>query len=581
MRQQTSDFRPQTKDKGFLRVLSFLFLVCGLWSAVCGLAFAATSTTILEEIPVQNKGRIKPFQSFARESVLRITGSDSYQGKSASDLVWLWMARPEDWSKEPMIPVTRMLRADFPVMIVKNRLSAEIILQHGPFVDKVKEAWEKQKAKERLTTLEKERLDFYDRANLFHEIATGAVPGFIAHPDNPVAAWMPFQALSSPEAQQNLIQLYPSEKLAAVANALRELIETLRASGSVDQLTVKAKSFRSSLNSLFESQDVFIDPKAFRAELLYNRMHPFSWAWKLYLIAVLFFVAAMNFPKLALSSARTAMTLWACGFLIHLTGFVLRCIVAGRPPVTNMYESIIWVSFAAVFFSIILFAVYRNYLIPITSSCVAAFALILAESFPALLDPSIAPLVPVLRSNMWLTVHVLTITMSYGAFALAWGLGHAVVIGYARKPFDMESRKRLSSYLYRALQIGVILLASGTVLGGVWANYSWGRFWGWDPKETWALIALLGYLVVLHGRFTGWLDSFGAAAASVIAFTGVVMAWYGVNFVLAAGLHSYGFGGGGAPYVITAAFADLLLILGLTTVYRKKISQNSGAGARS
>ena len=106
----------------------------------------------------------------------------------------------------------------------------------------------------------------------------------------------------------------------------------------------------------------------------------------------------------------------------------------------------------------------------------------------------------------------------------------------------------------------MILLASGTVLGGVWANYSWGRFWGWDPKETWALIALLGYLAVLHGRYAGWLDTFGFAVGSVVAFLGVLMAWYGVNFVLAAGLHSYGFGGGGAPYVAAAALADLAVI---------------------
>jgi ABC-type transport system involved in cytochrome c biogenesis permease subunit len=94
----------------------------------------------------------------------------------------------------------------------------------------------------------------------------------------------------------------------------------------------------------------------------------------------------------------------------------------------------------------------------------------------------------------------------------------------------------------------------------VWADYSWGRFWGWDPKETWALIADLGYLAVLHGRFSGWLRTFGTISASVVAFSGVVMAWYGVNFVLGVGLHSYGFGGGGVSYVAAVLAVQLVYV---------------------
>ena len=119
----------------------------------------------------------------------------------------------------------------------------------------------------------------------------------------------------------------------------------------------------------------------------------------------------------------------------------------------------------------------------------------------------------------------------------------------------------LSRFTYKAIQIGVLLLATGTILGGVWADYSWGRFWGWDPKEVWALVALLGYLAVLHARFAGWVGHRGLAALSVVCFALVVMAWYGVNFVLGAGLHSYGFGGGGTGYVLTALFAQFLFVI--------------------
>ena len=139
------------------------------------------------------------------------------------------------------------------------------------------------------------------------------------------------------------------------------------------------------------------------------------------------------------------------------------------------------------------------------------------------LDRSINPLVPVLRDNFWLTTHVLTITLSYAAFALALGIGH-LALGkvIAGKNPDVG----LYNYLYRTLQVAGLLLASGTILGGVWANYSWGRFWDSDPKETWALITLLGYLIVLHGRIAGRWAGFGTAVGAVLAFQGVLMAWY-------------------------------------------------------
>ena len=123
--------------------------------------------------------------------------------------------------------------------------------------------------------------------------------------------------------------------------------------------------------------------------------------------------------------------------------------------------------------------------------------------------------------------------------------------------------KTLSNFVYRSMQVGVLLVAAGTILGGVWADYSWGRFWGWDPKEVWALITLLVYLVPLHGRFAGVINSFGLVAASVACFLSVVMAWYGVNFILGIGLHSYGFveDSKGQEYVLAACTAVLGLVV--------------------
>jgi ABC-type transport system involved in cytochrome c biogenesis permease subunit len=152
----------------------------------------------------------------------------------------------------------------------------------------------------------------------------------------------------------------------------------------------------------------------------------------------------------------------------------------------------------------------------------------------------------------------MTIALSYAAFALALGIAN-ITLGYCLCSAENGGAVRaLSQFTYRAIQLGVLLLAAGVVLGGVWADYSWGRFWGWDPKEVWALVALLGYLAVLHARFAGLVGHRGLAVLCVLCFSLVVMAWYGVNFVLGAGLHSYGFGGGGQGFVYTAILLQWL-----------------------
>ncbi len=179
-----------------------------------------------------------------------------------------------------------------------------------------------------------------------------------------------------------------------------------------------------------------------------------------------------------------------------------------------------------------------------------------------------SPLQPVLRDNFWLTIHVLTIVSSYAAGALAWGLG-CLSLGYylfGRYRDGRTGRKAplatvaLAGFIYKAMQVAVLLLAAGTILGGLWADVSWGRFWGWDPKEVWALVSLLAYLIILHGRFVGWIGDFGLAAGSALGAAVIGMSWYGVNFLLGAGLHSYGFGQGGQTEFFSFLVLNLLLL---------------------
>jgi len=224
------------------------------------------------------------------------------------------------------------------------------------------------------------------------------------------------------------------------------------------------------------------------------------------------------------------------------------------------------------------------------AGCAVAFLAAFLACYVPMVDPNIFdkhmnPLAAALRDNFWLTSHVLSITASYGAGALAWGLGNIALAyylfgRYRRTAESLQSTHddqsapaaieghlassppgtqppqacaSLAVYIYKATQVAVLLLALGTILGAVWADEAWGRFWGWDPKEVWALISLLVYLAVLHGRYTGWIGHFGLALGSVIGAASIVMAWYGVNFILKTGLHSYGTGGGSGKWWVILA----------------------------
>jgi len=301
-----------------------------------------------------------------------------------------------------------------------------------------------------------------------------------------------------------------------------------------------------------------INPSRLALEVQLNAVDPFEKAWIIHLIAAV--LIGLSFLTNLPAFFKTGFWVFTAGILVSAYGFTLRCLVAGRPPVSNMYEVLIWVTFGMTFFALVFELIYKNRLFALAGSTLAVVGFVLADNVPAVLDPSIQPLEPVLRSNFWLTIHVLTITLSYAAFLLSLGIAHVCLWTIWKDSNNKEKLQRQTRLLYRVVQVGVVLIAAGTILGGVWANYSWGRFWGWDPKETWALIALLGYVAVLHGRLAGWLKEVGFTLAVIIAFFGPLMACYGVNFILGVGLHSYGFSQGGLGYVIGFVVLELALV---------------------
>jgi ABC-type transport system involved in cytochrome c biogenesis permease subunit len=347
----------------------------------------------------------------------------------------------------------------------------------------------------------------------------------------------------------------PGEKAAQVRDRLGRLVAAY-AKGDRSAMATAATELRDGLRAL--------DPKAYpgerdlRREVGYNGLKPFRTSWLFYLGALLLLLA--SFPLKSRAAAMGGMALLVAGFAMQSWGMTLRVLISGRAPVTNMYETVVFVAWGAVLFALIFELRYRARTFGAMAAGLGTLALVLADSLP-ILDGSIAPLVPVLRDNTWLTLHVLTIMLGYAALFLAAGLAHLSLAFFYFRPERAATLKTLSQFLHRCIQAGTLFLAVGILLGGVWASYSWGRFWGWDPKETWSLIALLGYLALLHGRFAGWVKDFGLAAGSIAGFLLVLMAWYGVNYILGTGLHSYGFGTGGLGYVIGFVALEAAVLL--------------------
>jgi cytochrome c-type biogenesis protein CcsB len=531
-------------------------LALGFLGAPCAQAAAVGAFDTLRMLPVQDGGRVKPLDTFARESARRVTGARAFGAESVGGLEpveWIVasMAEPEKWKDASIVRVAHAgLREAAGLSATRDRYSFRELATHEPFLkaaDAVR-AKRENESDAALLPSEREVEELYGTLALMSEIFTGEALHLVPDPGHPDATWGSWaQLVLAEDPSLRRAGLFGTALLSAYA------------AGDLAGVSTAATALRGRLASL--SAPGAAPATALEREVRYNRLKPFRLAWMLYLIGFLALLASFPLASRVATVAGFALVTAAWGFQGY--GMLLRTLVSGRPPVTNMYESVIFVSWGAMMFALVFESVYRVRYFAACAAGLSVLLLVLADSVP-ILDGSIEPLVPVLRDNMWLTIHVLTITLGYAAFFLGVALGHLNLGLYFFAPRRKPLLRTMSQFLYRSLQAGTLFLAAGTLLGGVWASYSWGRFWGWDPKETWALIALLTYLAILHGRFLGWVRDFGLAVGALLGGLTVLMAWYGVNFILGTGLHSYGFGSGGYAYVggfvgfevlvITAAF---------------------------
>jgi len=267
----------------------------------------------------------------------------------------------------------------------------------------------------------------------------------------------------------------------------------------------------------------------------------FNISMGIYLISSLSYLLFATWQPKGLGTVSTFL-LWV-GLILHSVGLVFRWVEThqtgyGYVPLSNMYESLIFFSWTIVFVYLILEFKYKQKVIGVFVTPFAFLAIALTSIIPGI-NAKITPLVPALQSN-WLTIHVTTCFFGYAAFAVSFGISVLYLLQEKKEGFSkwLPSAPILDEINYKSIVIGFPMLTLGIITGAAWANYAWGSYWTWDPKETWSLITWFIYAAFLHARFTRDWRGKKTAILSVVGFTAVLFTYFGVNYLI-SGLHSY------------------------------------------
>ncbi len=299
-------------------------------------------------------------------------------------------------------------------------------------------------------------------------------------------------------------------------------------------------------------------------ELIYNSLKPFAYSQFFYFLALVLTFWSLFSTRTIIY--RLAFAFVVLGFLPHLAGIVVRILILYRPPVSSLYETFIYVGFLTVVIGIIVELSNRQRIGMLVSSICGTILLMIAGKFSAEGD-TMKMLVAVLNSNFWLTIHVLHITAGYAICCAAGVLAHVFLIQAVVKPKDRAALEKTFRYVFIVLGFGLTLTLFGTAMGGIWADQSWGRFWGWDPKENGALLIVLWCAIMFHLRITRLIGPVGFAVGSALVIPVVMWAWFGVN-LLGVGLHSYGFTQGIAINLTIYYVSEMAFVLGVLLLIR-------------
>jgi cytochrome c-type biogenesis protein CcsB len=508
------------------------------------------------------RGRFKPVNTLSGELLRKMAKKSSLYGLTADQIFLSMTVFPEKWENVPLIDIGKHPEVNKLVNPAGKMASyRQFFDDEGKYIlrDHIRNA-QSMNPKDQ-GTFEKTIIKLDEKINIANMVFTGRFLKFFPVPNDENYTWV------SPQEVREMP--LPDPKLLQGLDKLSSYLTNIQKNGISGDLTANQLLLNEIV--MYQQQysgNVLPSSTRIKAELLLNKLDVFGRLRNFYGLASLVFLGLffggvfntkLNLPKIT----KYAFWVLAALFIFHTIGLALRWYVSGRAPWSNGYESMIYIGWTTVLAGIIF---SRKSLGGMVATTILAATILLVAGM-SWLDPEITPLVPVLKSY-WLTIHVSLEAGSYGFLMLGAVIGMLnlwlIIFTHEKNKDKMHSLLReLTTISEITLLGGLFMVSVGTYLGGVWANESWGRYWGWDAKETWALVTILVYAFILHMRFIPGLQSlFAFNFASLFGFATVIMTYFGVNYYL-SGLHSYA---AGDPVPVPSQVYYTAIILALMSI---------------
>ena len=498
-----------------------------------------TSENFGKLVVQSNGGRMKPLSTLNREIIQKLSGKASLLGMTSDQLILGMISTPDVWKDVKMIKIqTPKLKQFLGVDVNEKYIAFSEVFKDGNYL--LAEEAEKALQTKPIErgTYERDIIKVDERLNIMYSVFNGSLLNIYpkvkdaTNQDDNSKWYSPLDA----------IQNFQGQNKTAVETITRGLINAI-----VENKWEDANNFVNMI-SLYQEKvgsDVMLSKSKIDAEIFFNDLDIFfklTLAYMLLGLIMLIVAFVVIFkPNFQVRKFTTVFFIaLATLFSLHTFGMGYRWVLSGHAPWSNIYETLLYISWSAVFAGVIFF---RKSLLALSAAVIIA-GIFMFTAHLTDVDPQITNLVPVLKSY-WLTIHVSILTASYGFFGLAAILGFLTLIMFIfrrNRPHVDGIIKHVAAITEIALIIGLAAVTVGNFLGGVWANESWGRYWGWDPKETWAYVSIVVYAIVLHLRFVKSLNTpFVLATAALLGFSSILMTYLGVNFYL-SGMHSYATG---------------------------------------
>jgi len=481
------------------------------------------SVDALRRLPVQHDGRVMPLDTLARETVWNVTGSHAWNGEDPVATFSGWLFDPGAATDAPVLKLGSKELARVAGLDPKATHASFRQIVGTPAVIQLMQAARDAEAQERPRTgILKAAEKLEQRLVALNGVLERDVVRPLPIPGDANARWNVAPA-TSPDA------------LAALANGPRP--------------------------------DGWPSATLIDREILYNRINPARLSWLVLLASLLVSIVAWTRGSQLLD--RIAFALLVAGFGAMTWGIAMRWIAAGRVPAANMYESMLFLAWGVGLFAVVAYALLKNRVVVLNAAVMSALTMALTDLLP--IDRFIHPVAPVLAGTAWLAIHVPIIMVGYAVLALGLVVAHMQVAFSAFGRGKAALAGKLYELLYWYMFVGSIFLLAGILTGSMWAASSWGRYWGWDPKEVWSLVAFLAYMAILHLKLDRVLGTFGVALVSIAAFQTILMTYLGVNFVLNTGMHSYGMGDSPVvKWMLLVGAAEVIYLMVCGVAYRDR-----------